>query len=133
MPIPDKTPSPVPPPTVEVGADVSFPGLHLLELHIKSLPAIQGDRNQSDYGVRIYYGIMPPGGATVEVATGQKRELMYAPTVGDELPHSVFTRTKKHQFDFDGDSGKTAYFCLRYENAKGEVGPFGPLLSAVIP
>jgi hypothetical protein len=27
----------------------------------------------------------------------------------------------------------TVYFCLRYENSKGEAGPFGPVLSAVIP
>jgi hypothetical protein len=25
------------------------------------------------------------------------------------------------------------YFCLRYENPKGQTGPFGPILKAVIP
>ena len=30
-------------------------------------------------------------------------------------------------------SGKTVYFCVRYENAKGEPGPWGPIFSAVIP
>jgi hypothetical protein len=35
-----------------------------------------------------------------------------------------------------GDSGKTVYFCLRYENQKGGEegeGPFGPIMSAIIP
>jgi hypothetical protein len=39
-------------------------------------------------------------------------------------------------FDFDGESGKTVYFCLCYENQKGGKkgqGPFGPRLHAVIP
>ncbi|MDR3352901.1 MAG: hypothetical protein LBO00_07885 [Zoogloeaceae bacterium] len=31
------------------------------------------------------------------------------------------------------ESGKTIYFCVRYENAKGEPGPWGPIFSAVIP
>jgi hypothetical protein len=35
--------------------------------------------------------------------------------------------------DFDGESGNTVYFCLRYENSKGEAGPFGPVFSAVVP
>jgi hypothetical protein len=41
---------------------------------------------------------------------------------------------EKEVFDFPAeDSGKTACFCVRYENAKGESGPWGPLFSAVIP
>jgi hypothetical protein len=55
-------------------------------------------------------------------------------TAGEDLPHSKFTRRKKERFDFPAeDSGKTAYFCVRYENAKGESGPWGPMFSAVIP
>jgi hypothetical protein len=45
----------------------------------------------------------------------------------------VFTREKKLLLDLDGESGKTVYLCLRYENSKGEAGPFGPILHAVIP
>jgi hypothetical protein len=49
------------------------------------------------------------------------------------LPYSVFTKKKKKRFDFEGESGNTVYFCLRYENGKGDVGPFGPILQAGIP
>jgi hypothetical protein len=46
----------------------------------------------------------------------------------------VFTRKPKHEFDFpEEDRGKSVYFCLRYENSKGDPGPWGPLLHAVIP
>ena len=55
------------------------------------------------------------------------------PVTGDDLPHSVFTRKKKRVFNFEGCSGMTVYFCLRYENEKGEAGPYGPIFSAVIP
>jgi hypothetical protein len=68
----------------------------------------------------------------VEEATGVKHYLMKPPTVGAELSDSVFTRKKKHVFDFDGESGKTAFFCMRFENPSGESGPFGPIFSAVI-
>jgi hypothetical protein len=55
-----------------------------------------------------------------QALTGTKRELVKAPVSGDELPYSRFTRRKKELFDFPAeDSGKTVYFCIRYENAKG--------------
>jgi hypothetical protein len=55
---------------------------------------------------------------------------------GEDLPHSVFTHKKKYRFDFDGDSGKTVYFSLKYENEKGGEegeGLYGPIFSAIIP
>jgi hypothetical protein len=42
-------------------------------------------------------------------------------------------QAEEKRFDFEGESGSTVCFCLRYENGKGEAGPFGPMLSAVIP
>ncbi|MDR1250218.1 MAG: hypothetical protein LBK63_13070, partial [Treponema sp.] len=65
-----------------------------------------------------------------------KFRLATPPVSGNDLPHSLFTHRKKFRFDFDGDSGKTVYFCLRYENEKGGKdgeGPFGPILSAIVP
>jgi hypothetical protein len=130
----DTTRSPVPPPTAQAEADITRPGVHLLELHLRPVSGSPPDPHRSDYGYRIYYGILPPGGASVELATGAKRELIKAPASGDDLPHSKFTRRKKELFDFaQEDSGKTAYFCIRYENAKGESGPWGPMFSSIIP
>jgi hypothetical protein len=52
----------------------------------------------------------------------------------EDLPHSRFTHRKKELFDFDAeDSGKTAYFCIQYENSKAKKGPWSPVFSAVIP
>jgi hypothetical protein len=77
------------------------------------------DPRRSDYGSRIYYGVLPPGGATGEAAGGTKRELMKAPASGDELPHSRFTRRKKELLDFPAeDSGKTGQDLAELANAE---------------
>lgn len=130
----DETHTPVPAPTSQATADVSLSGIHLLELHFHPTANSEPDPRLNDYGYRYYWGVMPPGGASVEDATGIKRELMNVPTAGALLPFSKFTRRKKELIDFaEGDSGKKAFFCVRYENAKGEPGPWGPVFSAVIP
>jgi hypothetical protein len=124
----DTTSSPVPTPTVQVEADLAFPGIHLIEL-MKIRPVTgTGTESRSDYGTRIYYGILGEAIAT------DKFRLAQAPQAGDDLPHSVFTRKNKYRFDFpEADRGKTVYFCIRCENSKGGMGPWGPILSAIIP
>jgi hypothetical protein len=129
-PVHDITPTPVPRPKDQCEADITYPGKHLIELtRIRSVSG-GADDPRSDWGVRIHYGILDAPGAA------GKHRIPAAPVTGDDLPHSVFTHKKKYRFDFDGDSGKTVYFCLKYENEKGGEkgeGPFGPILSAVIP
>ena len=125
--------TPVGEPEGQAEAGITYPGPHLLLLNIKPIAGTIFD-HLDDYGFCIYYGIMPPGGASAEQAAGPKRYLMNPPVSGDELPFSVFTVRKKEQFDFsEEDSGKTSYFCIRYENKKGKSGPWGPIFSAVIP
>jgi hypothetical protein len=125
--------TPTPQPSAQAEAEIRFPGIHLVELYITKIIST-GDPSKSDYGARIYFGLMPQGGATVEAATGPRRELMAPPQTGEELPHSVFTRRKTHRFDFaESDRGKRVYFCIRYENSKGQAGPWGPIFSAIIP
>jgi hypothetical protein len=124
----------LPMPTAQAEADISCPGVHLLLLHLRPVSGSSLDLYQSDYGYHIYWGVMPQGGATVEAAMSPKRELMQAPPIGSYLPNSRFTRRKNELFEFDAeDSGKTVYFCVRYENAKGDSGPWGPMFQAVIP
>ncbi|MDR1418943.1 MAG: hypothetical protein LBI86_01065 [Treponema sp.] len=127
----DHTHTPVPRPKAQAEADLTFPGIHTVELRNIRTVAGTGDEDpRSDWGVRIHYGILDaPGSAG-------KHRIATPPLTGDDLPHSVFTHKKKHRFDFDGDSGKTVYFCLKYENERGREdgeGPFGPIIKAVIP
>jgi hypothetical protein len=129
----DHTPTNRPRPTGFPMGSVSYPGPGALVLRcfaMEGQPPLDPD---SDYGYRAYWGVYPAGGASVEAATGPRRELMKVPTTGDELPHSLWTKRRSDLLDFHGDSGKTVYFCIRYENRKGEAGPWGPMFSAIIP
>jgi hypothetical protein len=126
---PDTTPTPIPPPTAQAEADLTFPGIHLVEL--KQIRPVAGSGSapdgKSDYGVRVFWGLTGPTG------DADKFRVTGVPISGNDLPHSKFTRRHKELFDFDGESGNTVYFCLRYENPKGDAGPFGPMLKAVVP
>jgi hypothetical protein len=131
-PVHDSHPTPVPRPQAEPEADIAYPGKHLLELaRIRSVIGTMSDEEEkAEFGVRIFWGVL---GEPVEK---DKFRLASPPASGNDLPHSLFTHRKKFRFDFDGDSGKTVYFCLRYENEKGGKdgeGPFGPILSAMVP
>jgi hypothetical protein len=57
------------------------------------------------------------------------------PVSGVELHSSKFTRRRIEMVpEFPAeDSGKRVYYCVRYENTKGEAGPWGPMFSAIIP
>jgi hypothetical protein len=130
----DTRPTPVPPPTAQAEADITYPAAHTLELRLRPVADTAVDAHRGNHGFRIHYGILPPGGATLEAAAGPRRDLLKPPTSGDELPHSRFTRRARERMNFaQEERGKTLYFCVRYENAKGEPGPWGPILSAVIP
>jgi hypothetical protein len=125
---PDTSRTPIPKPTAQVEADLTFPGIHLVELkNIRPTGSSGVPDPRSDYGVRIFYGLSGTASDKFRFrVTGE-------PQKGSDLPYSIFTRHKKERFDFEGESGCTVYFCLHYENSKGEFGPFGPILSAVIP
>jgi hypothetical protein len=127
----DTVRTPEPKPTCQPEADIVYPGPHLLELvKIRRVSGIGDDPPDADFGTRIFWGVMG------EPTAKDKFRIMAQPEVGDDLPHSTFTHRKKFRFDFEGDSGKTVWFCIRYENSKGGKegeGPFGPLFSAIIP
>jgi hypothetical protein len=110
---------------------VVYPGPHLLELvKIRRVSGIGNGPPDAGYGVRIFWGIMG------DPAEAGKFRISVPPQVGGDLPHSTFTHRKKFRFDFEGESGKTVWFSIRYENSKGGKegeGPFGPIFSAVIP
>jgi hypothetical protein len=75
---------------------------------------------RANYGVRIYWGIVPQGEVTVEMASGAKHYLAKPPEIGEVLGNSVFMRKQKHVFDFEGDSGNCVFFCCRfYQNLSG--------------
>jgi hypothetical protein len=106
----------------------------MLTVHLGPLAGTEPLDPESDYGYAIYVGVMPPGGATLEQAASDKHYLRTPPGDGKGLLHYRFTRRRKELLVFDAaESGMTVYVCCRYENAKGDVGNWGPVVSAVIP
>ena len=122
----DTIPTNIPAPTIPVEGELHFPAATIVEIR-KIQPFGSTTREASDYGVRIYYGVM----GTPDEA--DRFRMSQRPQTGSDLPHSVFTRRKSHRFNFPRSSGQEVFFCLRYENSKGEAGPWGSLMSAFIP
>ncbi|MDR0704094.1 MAG: hypothetical protein LBF88_03820 [Planctomycetaceae bacterium] len=62
-------------------------------------------------------------------------EILPAPPKSiNELVHSAFDTHTPFTLEFsDEDRGKTIYFCLRWENTRGEKGPWSEIYSAIIP
>ena len=119
LPIYDREPTIVGDPTGMAEANITFPGRSRLMIQINPIDAEMHDA-RANYGCRIYYGVYAQGETP--------------PVSGMDLRESLFTRKKKELFTFlPTESGKTAYFSIRYENSKGKAGPWGPMESAVIP
>jgi hypothetical protein len=52
----------------------------------------------------------------------------------DDLLHSAIDTRSPFKLEFRGDErGKTVWFCLRWENMKGDKGPWSEIVSAIIP
>ena len=122
LPVYDVTPTNIPPPAIPVTGILTFPAVGLVEMR-NMQPAGDKRDERSKHGVRIYYGVLG----------GNVKAIPARPATGDDLPHSVFTRKSRYRFDFTGESGKEVFFCMRYENSKGEAGPWGKIISSHIP
>ncbi|MDR2887540.1 MAG: hypothetical protein LBV26_06020 [Bacteroidales bacterium] len=122
----DDTLSVIAAPMVQAAGELWFPARSMVAIR-NIHPLDNRKTGASEHGVRIYYGIM---GASAEC---DRFSLAKRPVIGEELPHSLFTRRRAHRFQFTGMSGCEVFFCLRYENTKGEAGPWGTVMSTFIP
>ncbi|MDR2764061.1 MAG: hypothetical protein LBB90_03420 [Tannerella sp.] len=52
----------------------------------------------------------------------------------DDLPHSAFDTRTPFKLEFKGEErGRMVWFCLRWENMRGEKGPWSEIVSAIVP
>jgi hypothetical protein len=113
----DPTPTPSGVPTAQVTVETYLVGRH--ELGVRIIYVVGTATDPANKGYRIWYSVVAPGETP--------------PANPDDLRHSFYTKRKKDVIEFDfGDSGKTAYFAVQIEN-EGKKGPWGPLVSALIP
>ena len=115
----DNTPTPIGKPVGKFEAKISYTSSGAL--HVNIIPDADGASHpKSNSGYRIYYGVYAHGETP--------------PATGKDLRNIKFSHHKKLTFTFEPeDKSKTAYFCVRGENAKGDEGEWGDLTSAIIP
>jgi hypothetical protein len=115
--VPDGTPTPSGDPTAQVTVETYLVGRH--ELGVKIVYVTGSASDPANKGYRIWYTVVAPGEAP--------------PANPDDLHKSFYTKRKKDLIEFGyDDSGKAACFAVQIEN-EGKKGPWGPLVSALIP
>lgn len=115
--VPDATHTPAHTPTAEVTVETFLKGRHQLGVRLVYLTGSETD--PANKGYRVWWRV---------TAHGEE-----GPATPDDLVKSFYTSKRKDVIDFDyADSGKTAWMAVQVEN-EGKKGPWGPLVSAVIP
>lgn len=133
MRLPDTIPTTIGPPTSVVTAEISYPHKNALSLYIAPIDGHRYD-DRADWGFRIYFGVLPHTGDITEEMMIERQYLRREPQNPEELTASHFTRRKRDLIEFPYDnSGKQCFICVRYENGKGDKGPWGPMVSSFIP
>ncbi|MDR3352745.1 MAG: hypothetical protein LBO00_07090 [Zoogloeaceae bacterium] len=87
--------------------DVHYPAAHTLELHLRPVDVASPDPHRSDYGFRVYFGILPPGGASVEADQFQAR-IDESSDYRRRTPAFPFTRRKRDFFSSDFSDDKSS-------------------------
>ena len=130
--LPDTTPTPIAVPPGQAAIVLSHPGYALVMAVMSHNTATPYDE-RACHGYRVHYGVVPSGNVTQDLLDSKEYYIKEPPKGGLNLAASKFTRRKKDTFDFtDKDVGGTVYFAVRYENSKGERGPWSPLYQTVI-
>ena len=113
----DAKPTPSGTPTAQAKVETYLAGRH--QLGIKILYVSGQSDDSANKGYRVWYSVLSPNDPP--------------PASPDDLRKSFYTSRKKDLIEFDfGDSGKTAWFAVQIEN-DGKKGPWGPVVSALIP
>jgi hypothetical protein len=113
----DTTPTPSGTPSAQVTVETYLVGRH--EVGVKMIYVTGNPADTANRGYRLWYSVTAQGETP--------------PANPDDLRKSFFTKRKKDIIEFDfGDSGKLAHFAVQIEN-EGRKGPWGPLVSALIP
>ncbi|GHV77715.1 hypothetical protein AGMMS49942_25360 [Spirochaetia bacterium] len=106
----------------------------LVKYIIESVEEDPPDASDLIEGFDVYRGIMPQGGATLEQAAGPKHYLRDMPVTGSGLQLLETVSKKRNRMAFDAeDRGMTACISFRAKNGKENRGPWGPVVSFIIP
>jgi hypothetical protein len=120
LPVHKTTRTPVPAPTEKPDFSIEAGTGSRLTVHYHAHDEERERRNAKPFGVH---------GAEIVWAVLDAPPASYA-----DLAHSVFDTRSPYTFQFDlSDAGKRFYCCLRWENTRGEKGPWSEIQNAIIP
>jgi hypothetical protein len=117
LPLHDGTRTPVPAPTTipEVELDSSI--IRQIAVHFKDAGSEKRGKPAHVHGIELRWALLDNAPASVE-----------------DMKNSAFDTATPYTFTFDEtDRGKALYICPRWENNKGDKGPWGEIVKAIIP
>ncbi|MDR2622468.1 MAG: hypothetical protein LBC48_07815 [Dysgonamonadaceae bacterium] len=107
----------VPVPTDTIDATVALPSPGVVEIHYHSAGAEKRAKPAGVHGAELVWAIRDT-----------------PPDDWAELTHSSFDTRTPFYLSFDGEKrGKKLYFALRWENTRGEKGPWSTIFNTIIP
>ena len=117
LPVHDTKPTPVLPPDTLPAPTVKQPSPGVLEFHVIDSKSERKAKPAGVHGFETAWAILDA-----------------APTDWSQLTHSSFCTRTPLRLTFSGyERGKTVYFALRWENTKGEKGPWTEIFNTIIP
>jgi hypothetical protein len=115
--IPDPTNTPAPVATTYPVYTTDSSVIRFLKLHFHDQNSLHKGKPRGQHGAEIRWAI-----------------LASPPVNVNDLTRSAFDTSSPFTLEFDeADRGKTVHFCMRWENTRGEKGPWGEIVSAIIP
>jgi hypothetical protein len=117
IPIHDTNPTPVPPPSSVPEAEAKTPHPMVVEIHFRDEDRAKRGKPAGVHGAKIAYGLLDAPPASV-----------------NDLNRSAFDSHTPFTLSFqENERGRALYFALRWENAKGEGGPWSLIQKAIVP
>jgi hypothetical protein len=117
LPLHDPSRSPVPPPSTIPELELDSSIIRQVTVHFKDNGSDKRGKPHGVHGIELRWSLLEAAPASVE-----------------DLKNSAFDTASPYTFSFDEkDRGKVLYICPRWENNKGEKGPWGEIVKAIIP
>jgi hypothetical protein len=117
LPLHDATRTPVPPPSTIPELELDSSTIRHIIVHFKDNGSEKRGKPRGVHGIELRWSLLETAPASVE-----------------ELKNSAFDTATPYTFSFDEtERGKALYICPRWENNKGDKGPWGEIIKAIIP
>jgi hypothetical protein len=117
LPLHDSTRTPVPPPATIPETELDSSVIRQISAHFRDSGSDRRGKPQGVHGVELRWSLLEAAPVSIE-----------------DLHNSAFATATPYIFSFDEpDRGNALYICPRWENNKGDKGPWGEIVKAIVP